>query len=154
MILSFSKSAILALIVAVIYIIVPRGTFQVVNLKKLFHVEQFRMLLIAGLVILGGLFFFRNEVYGLFAKSFQERKLYMFISERIIADSPILGVGTGQFIVNAEKLFPNFDGWQYQPVHNAFLLIWSEWGIVGLVLFILFLWKLFHVNVPRGTNSD
>ncbi|MFZ2225956.1 MAG: O-antigen ligase family protein [Candidatus Moraniibacteriota bacterium] len=143
-IFSFSKSAILALIVAVIYIIVPRGTFQVVNLKKLFHVEQFRMLLIAGLVILGGLFFFRVEVYDLFAKSFQERKLYMFISEQIIADSPIVGVGTGQFIVNAEKLFPNLEVWQYQPVHNVFLLIWSEWGIVGLVLFILFLWKLLH----------
>ena len=147
-IFSFSKSAILALIVAVIYIIVPRGTFQVVNLKKLFHVEQFRMFLVAGLVILGGLFFFRIEVYGLFAKSFQERKLYMFISERIIADSPILGVGTGQFIVTAEKLFPNLEVWQYQPVHNVFLLIWSEWGIVGLVLFILFLWKLFHACPP------
>jgi O-antigen ligase len=41
--------------------------------------------------------------------------------------------------------------WQYQPVHNVFLLIWSELGIIGLVLFILFLWKVFRANntVPR-----
>ena len=80
-----------------------------------------------------------------------ERGLYLSISERIIADNPIIGVGTGQFIMTTERLFSNLEIWQYQPVHNVFLLIWSEWGIVGLVLFILFLWKLFHANVPRGT---
>ena len=146
-----SKSAILALIIALVYIIVPRGTIVRHKFNKMFHVEHFRIFIVMGLVALGGLFFFRNEVYGLFAKSFQERRLYTIISERIIADSPIVGVGTGQFTSNAEKLFPNLEVWQYQPVHNVFLLIWSEWGIVGLVLFILFLWKLFHINVPRGT---
>ena len=146
LVLTASKSAILALIVALTYINVPRGTFRKDKFKKMLHMQQFRVFLVIGLVVLGGLFFFRTEFYGLFAKSLQERRLYMLISERIIADSPMVGVGTGQFIVNAEKLSPNLEIWQYQPVHNLFLLIWSEWGIVGLVLFILFLWKLFHVE--------
>jgi hypothetical protein len=148
-ILSCSKSAILALLIALMYIIVPRGTICKKRFAKLFHVEQFKVFFGLGLVVLVGLFFLRVEFYGLFAKSFQERKLYVLISERIIADNPIIGAGTGKFILEAEKLFPSLEIWQYQPVHNVFLLIWSEWGIVGLVLFILFLWKLFHLPAPR-----
>jgi O-antigen ligase len=54
--------------------------------------------------------------------------------------------------------------WQFQPVHNVFLLILSELGLVGLGLFVWFLFKVFHacppekcstparrVIVPRGT---
>ncbi len=145
-ILSFSKSAILALLVALVYINVPRGTFRGISLKKLFHVEHFRLLLGLGLATLTGLFFFRVEFYVLLVKSLTERGLYLSISERIIADNPMVGVGTGQFVITAERLLPNLEIWQYQPVHNIFLLIWSEWGIVGLVLFVVFLWKLFHVE--------
>jgi hypothetical protein len=150
-ILSFSKAAVLALVIAFAYINVPRGTIRRISLKKMFHVEHFRILLALGLAVLTGLFFLRVEFYALFVKSIVERGLYLSISERIIADNPIIGVGTGQFIMTTERLFSNLEIWQYQPVHNVFLLIWSEWGIVGLVLFILFLWKLFHANVPRGT---
>jgi hypothetical protein len=144
--LSFSKSAILALIIALGYIIVPRGTISREKIKKMFHVEHFRALLGLGLVMLAGLLFLRVQFYALFVKSLAERGLYLSISERIISESPIIGIGTGQFIFEAGQLFPNLAIWQYQPVHNVFLLIWSEWGIVGLVLFILFLWKLFHVE--------
>jgi hypothetical protein len=203
---SFSKSAILALVVALIYINVPRGTFSsqrgttenngldskksdegdFVNCStlknpKLFHVEQFgitrqawnnrgdnilkmfhvehsgagmsKLALFTGFLLLMfvGLVYFKFDFQAFFVKSLGERNLYLTISERIISENPIVGVGTGQFIFGAEKLFPNLEIWQYQPVHNVFLLNWSEWGIVGLVLFILFLWKLFHLNVPRGT---
>ena len=33
--------------------------------------------------------------------------------------------------------------WQYQPVHNVFMLIWAELGIVGLALFTLILTQIF-----------
>jgi uncharacterized membrane protein YciS (DUF1049 family) len=52
-------------------------------------------------------------------------------------------------------------GWQYQPVHNVFLLIWAEIGIIGLGLFLGWLWSIFYFkvqrktkNVPRGTFWD
>jgi|GEM_PF-2623242 len=184
--LSFSKSAIVAVVLALIYTNVPRGTFSsqrgttenngldskksgegdfvncstwnilesrgkrgtfaMCKFKKLFHVEQFKVLFGLGLVVLFGLFFLRVEFYALLVRSLSERWLYLSISERIIADNSIVGVGSGQFIFEAERLFPNLELWQYQPVHNVFLLIWSEWGIIGLVLFIVFLWKLFHVE--------
>jgi hypothetical protein len=60
--------------------------------------------------------------------------------------------------------------WQYQPIHNVFLLILAELGFAGVFIFIWFLWKLFHPSsilplvrggseggvfniVPRGTPS-
>jgi O-antigen ligase len=203
-ILSFSKSAIFALVVAFAYIIVPptcakasagkRGTigsgcgkidFDKLDDKKLknglykkcstslrqglgrqawnnvknflikmFHVEQFRVgvkesALFAGLLasIIISLVYFKFDFQAFFIRSLEQRSLYLNISQRIISDNSILGVGTGQFIVVAERIFPNLEIWQYQPVHNVFLLIWSEWGIVGLVLFIVFLWKLFQMKV-------
>ena len=52
----------------------------------------------------------------------------------------LIGVGPGNFTLRsaviAEKdLYP----WERQPVHNFFLLIWSEQGILGLVSFLLLL---------------
>ena len=41
---------------------------------------------------------------------------------------------------------PNFENWQYQPVHNVYLLIFSELGTVGLILFLLFLSSIFFRN--------
>jgi hypothetical protein len=199
-ILSFSKSAIFALVIALAYIIVPpayrtgrRGTIHgkrktdffdrgtlgneefnaakkcagdfancstwnnVKNfLVKLFHVEQFRVgmkksALFNGLLvfIIISLTYFKFNFKVFFIKSLEQRSLYFDISQRVISDNSIVGVGTGQFIVVAEKIFPSLEIWQYQPVHNVFLLTWSEWGIVGLVLFIVFLWKLFHLPAPR-----
>ncbi len=197
--LSFSKAAILALVVALVYINVPSRKFQKCftwnifgslgrrgmsksngldskksgesdfancstwnnfgnKISKLFHVEHFKsgltkFALVIGflLIALVDLVYFKFDFKAFFMKSLGERNLYLSISDRIISDNSIIGIGTGQFIFEAERLFPNLEIWQYQPVHNVFLLIWSEWGIVGLVLFILFLWKLFRANVPRGT---
>jgi len=44
------------------------------------------------------------------------------------------------------KYVPKLETWQFQPVHNVFLLIWSELGIVGLGLFIYWLYSMFHVK--------
>jgi hypothetical protein len=65
----------------------------------------------------------------------------------IFKNHPILGIGNGQFVLEMQKyIFPKLQDWQFQPVHNVFLLILSELGLVGLGLFIWFLWKVFHVE--------
>ncbi|MFZ2192857.1 MAG: O-antigen ligase family protein [Candidatus Moraniibacteriota bacterium] len=156
--LSFSKSAILALIIAFLYIYVPRGTSSVGMLRKMFHVEHFKLKISILAVFISGVVFLSLNYEAYLIKSTKERMDYIAISWQIISSNPIIGVGTGQYIINAEIINPNLAYWQYQPVHNVFLFIWSELGIVGLVLFILFLWKLFHLNevenVPRGTFKE
>jgi len=73
------------------------------------------------------------------SQSLEERTLYQQVSYETISDHPLGGVGIGQFVLNSYKLNPNLESWQYQPVHNVYLLIFSELGIVGFISFLLLL---------------
>jgi hypothetical protein len=73
--------------------------------------------------------------------------------------SSFFGLGMGQYVNQIIRIFNSgLEAWQYQPVHNVFLLIFGELGIIGLALFFYFLWKLFHplkiLNVSRETFND
>lgn len=61
-------------------------------------------------------------------------------SGRIITMSPVYGVGLNNFITEAPKNdIRNRAVWGFQPVHNIFLLVFSETGIIGLILFVVLL---------------
>jgi len=67
------------------------------------------------------------------------RVRYSEESTHQIQQSPFFGVGVGNFI----PAFKNSAGGQneefYQPVHNIYLLIASETGIIGLLSFLFFI---------------
>jgi len=73
------------------------------------------------------------------SQSLEERNFYNNVSHETLLKYPVAGVGLGQFVLNEYKSYPNLESWQYQPVHNIYLLIFSELGIVGLVLVFSFL---------------
>lgn len=54
----------------------------------------------------------------------------------------LLGNGIGNFVPYLVSVQKNIPFWQYQPVHNIFLLIGSETGILGLAVFLAFLFLL------------
>jgi len=143
LILTFSKSAIVGLFIAVFYI-------SWKNIHKMFHVEHFmRKGILVTLIIILGFILAKPNVPSFLTQSLQERLLYLNVSRGTILSNPILGIGSGQFVLGMNKNVPRgtfLESWQFQPVHNVFLLIWSELGIIGLGLFIWFLWKLFHVE--------
>jgi O-antigen ligase len=57
--------------------------------------------------------------------------------------SPIIGVGLNNFIIRLPEFTKSTEPTFFlQPVHNIFLLILAEGGIVGLVLFLAVLWKV------------
>lgn len=161
-ILTLSKSAILGLVIALSYIywkiIVPRGTIKDLRIKKLFHVEQLRISIPALLILLVSLFLILKPNFNFFfIQSLNERTLYLNVSRGTILENPILGIGIGQFVIRMQNFSSTIlQNWQYQPVHNVFLLIWSELGLIGLALFIWLLKIMFHVEhfpysfVPRG----
>ena len=88
----------------------------------------------------------------IFLQSLRERELYLNVSRGTFLDNPLIGIGAGQFIPDMIKNY-SFESWQYQPVHNVFLLIINEFGIIGLALFVFFIYKILYFNkiVPRGT---
>ncbi len=169
--LTFSKSAIIGLGLALLYLFfinVPRGTFMV-HLKK-----QAKWLLLGILLALTFLFVIRVNLNIFFTQSLEERGIYQNVSRGTISNNLILGVGNGQFVLGMQDYLKQLlDFWQFQPVHNVYLLIWSELGLVGFILLLFWILKtvcdknvpsqykcstskenkFFHpdTNVPRGT---
>jgi len=57
------------------------------------------------------------------------------------------GIGAGQFVLSLPEYSQKpIEIWQFQPVHNIYLEMWSELGLLGLGLFLWLIWKLFHVE--------
>ena len=81
--------------------------------------------------------------------SFQEpainlRLTYLKMGWEIFKENPILGVGLGNEVFYAKKsgLFERLglkQELQKQPIHNMYLLILSELGLIGLILFLMFI---------------
>lgn len=71
---------------------------------------------------------------------------YMKTAAAIIASSPLTGVGMGNFTVCQKDHFTkNIKPWEQQPVHNIYLLIASEIGLIGLAFFLYSIVYLAHI---------
>ena len=68
-----------------------------------------------------------------------QRIYYNKIAGSVSKDSPIFGVGIGQFVPKFMKQAPGMYFALYQPVHNIYLLVLSEIGYLGLGMFLIFL---------------
>jgi O-antigen ligase len=72
------------------------------------------------------------------------RVFYNNAAFNIIKKSPLTGVGLGNFIIKLKEIYPDLASWQYQPVHNIYLLLFSEIGLFGLVAFLFILFLIFR----------
>ncbi len=141
--LTFSRSALFALVIASLTYI----SFD--NRKISFRSILFGLSLIVLFVVIFRLddvifkrLFFDNG--NIMTTALQERNLYLGGSIDMLLHAPF-GVGFGGFTLNmqqflASKLMP----WQYQPVHNIFLLSANELGLIGGTLFLLLFGYLFY----------
>jgi O-antigen ligase len=59
------------------------------------------------------------------------------IATDLIKESPVFGIGIGQFVTKMLNDRPNLENWQYQPAHSLYFLIASEIGFAGLILFAI-----------------
>lgn len=76
-------------------------------------------------------------------KSLTERNNYLDQAGSLIKDSWIFGVGVGNYTRVLERDDGNRqEAWAYQPVHNSFLLLFAQSGIVSLISFLAFLYFL------------
>ncbi|KKS10117.1 MAG: hypothetical protein UU63_C0039G0002 [Candidatus Uhrbacteria bacterium GW2011_GWF2_41_430] len=68
---------------------------------------------------------------------------------QVVSDFWIFGSGLGNYTYAVEAFDPSKEWWQYQPVHNAPMLIVGEIGVVGLILVIGWLALIDKLNVNR-----
>ncbi len=81
-------------------------------------------------------------------QSLNERAAVFKIAQTIIRNSPWLGVGVGNFTGAAAEILKNNDPRYIAPVHNMYLLILSEVGLVGLFVFLMVAIWLFRCMSP------
>ncbi len=156
MLLTFSKSAISGLLIGYFVlnatcfnVIVPRGTRKI---RILFHVEQFRQKILITLIGVFAFLLTSPNFNSLFINSLLERVTYLKFSVHTFLLHPFLGIGAGQFVVN--MLGSSIEYWKYQPVHNVFLLILNEFGLIIFVLFLSFIYKLYQdATISRNCST-
>jgi len=152
-ILTFSRSALVAFFIALIFL--SFHVFKKQNLQKPIA-QTFKKLLI--IVILFYLVF--TVVYPqliltraagaqrLEVKSNIERVEEYKIFPALLKNHWLIGAGLGNYTLALHEHNPNLQIWDYQPIHNSFLLEILEFGLVGIVLTALFIWFLFK-SIPR-----
>lgn len=115
------------------------------NTRRLFHIGEIAPWLL-GLVVIVSLLLpiFSNEL--LAAKNFFSETLFerLYLAKRageIVMEKPTFGVGLNNYILSLPLPgVPEFS-WRLQPVHNIFLLVFAEGGVVGLLGLTFVLWK-------------
>jgi O-antigen ligase len=80
-------------------------------------------------------------------KSISERQDYLIQAKNILQKNFLFGVGVGNYNLAVGLIDSNKKAaWEYQPVHNAFLLLWAETGIFSSLAFLALFFFLIKNN--------
>lgn len=138
--ITFSQSAWIIALLVLLFLLVKNKTMRIISIA----------VLVVGLPLfarLEGIPFIETE-------SYQQRIKLMDSSFGMIKDHPITGVGLNNFIIELPK-YQKINSYQdLQPVHNIYLLLLSELGIAGTLLFALFLFFKFRTYRFNFKNSN
>lgn len=86
------------------------------------------------------------------SQSFNLRVFYGEVALKLIKENPLLGAGFSNFIPVFGQFYTNLPIWTFQPVHNIYLLIAAETGMLGLLAFLWFLFLTLKSAWPRRRN--
>lgn len=151
LILTFSRSALLALVIsAITYFLLTRSK----KILKYFSVAGVIFVVAAFVFNLQNIFWQRFVLEN-DGDATLERLQYLKISWEMLLKNPF-GVGLGSFTLNMQQYFDaKLAPWSFQPVHNMFLLVANEGGLIaGLILLVIFIycfWAMFkRVSLKSG----
>ncbi len=115
------------------------------------------------------IFYFISHYYFLFNQRFSldisqqtsltQRWDYKKQAWNIFQKHPWKGIGLNNYVIYLyqHQATPSIPIWQWQPVHNIYLLILTEIGIIGVFLLILFFYFIFinfrKKNKPSNISS-
>lgn len=129
-------------ILSILVLILGRG-----NKKGELKKNIFGKMLVAMMIVVMLLGIVKNEYelkgfLGGWDKDGWTKRVSLAVSaKKMFMDSPLFGVGKGNFVAVLPKYQGNDIFW-LQPVHNIFLLVFSEIGIFGVILLYKLLGKI------------
>ena len=136
----FSFARVAVFLLGVNFII--RGCLLVFKFKNNFwHGKALKVVWVTGLIIAVFAVLYWPEALSRLKISGDEEAVQMriFYNRESLKSLSWLGVGTGNFVNWLMVVDPNLPRHLYQPVHNIYLLIFSETGIPGAAAFATFL---------------
>jgi O-antigen ligase len=111
------------------------------RLPQMIKVNQKFFLII---VVLGAVFYFIFFLFPLDSFSISRRLELSQSALLMIKKKPFFGVGLGNFLVQLPYFWQAKEGIRFiQPVHNIFLLVAAEAGLIGLMIFLWLVFKTF-----------
>jgi O-antigen ligase len=143
---TFSRTAWIALVVGLVALL-----FAFIFNKDKWILNRFIALLFFSIILVGivaapfqDLLMVRVDAQTrLEQKSINERLGYIDQAKNLLEKNLLTGVGIGNYSAAASEADNNKKAaWDYQPVHNVFLLILTEGGIFSLLSFLAFLFFL------------
>jgi O-antigen ligase len=150
LLLTFSKAAFLSAGI----ILVVNGVIERFKLSPRFILRSFFAVVV--LVSMFSMIIFSKS-------SFSQNEYVQTVSNRIqliramgemFAKTPIFGVGLNNFIVILPHTSVNSDViWWLQPVHNVYLLLLAEGGILLFILFVFYFFKLINKLDDRSLGG-
>jgi len=160
LLLTFSRSGIVALFTVifiniVIFKNVSRGTFvsylgQFRRLSSLrSHLSGFATTLffLSLCISFSYVFILRMQNEFIDHQSVVDRVMLENVSRETILINPLVGTGIGTYVI---YLYDNYSGkitnyWQFQPDHNSYLLIASEIGIPGVIMYLYLIYLIYSI---------
>ncbi len=129
-----------------------RSAYLVVASAVLISTKKFEYLIIEAVLALAVGLFLTKQLLESQLSSVAERLLLIQASLDIALVNPLFGIGSNNFILELAKLDLTSlaETRLLQPVHNVFLLIATENGIIGLLLFTA---VLFVVSTKINTKT-
>lgn len=145
LLVTFSKSAYIALVFVMTFLLFHVEHWKVsIRLRK-FHVEHY--IAILSIISLCGLLLFQSGPELL--KSYNER--IDILRQYTDWKSWVFGAGLGNAVIEMANS-GDWPGWRIQPVHNVYLAGILEYGLFGFLLLIYIGMRFWKSFVPRGTN--
>lgn len=144
--LTFSRSTIIALIVSVFCLL-----YWYLKTLKIKH--RLKFLLISGLLLSQILFLWTYRILSTFTDNSISERIEGYKNAISLFTKYPFGVGfnlsTQYLDIGTAK---NFLPWEYQPPHNIYLLILSEQGFIGSLIFICSIWFLIYKILLKRKN--
>ncbi|HBI17301.1 MAG TPA: hypothetical protein DDY52_04125 [Candidatus Moranbacteria bacterium] len=88
---------------------------------------------------------FKNLSHYTESSSLKSRLVIWQVSQKIISDNWLWGIGPGNFqeeYLNYQKYFPPYPEWAVPQPHNLFLAFWLQTGLLGFIgfLYLILIW--------------
>ena len=154
---TYSRSAIFA------YILGTALWFFWMRNRSLRSSLRIPFLIFLSSLIVGGFFFWEQYLYrggivnypAFTAASDLERLSFQNIAIRMLADHPLIGVGFEQFSLHASSLSTgNLTLMTKGTVHNIYLLIAVEMGLLALLVFLIWIGVILRNAVKNRSSTE